>query len=78
MMSGVDMLHVPYRGAPPAMIYLLGVQVQVSFASTAVAVEHVKAGKLRALAVTSAMRWEGLSEIPTGGDFLPGYEATVW
>ncbi len=78
MMSGIDMLHVPYRGAPPAMIDLLGGQVQVSFATTAVAIEHIKAGKLRALAVTSAMRWEGLSDIPTVGDFLPGYEATVW
>src|SRR5712692_2772725 len=78
MMSGIDMLHVPYRGAPPAMIDLLGGQVQVSFATTAVAIEHIRAGKLRALAVTSAMRWEGLSDIPTVGDFLPGYEATVW
>jgi len=78
MMSGVDMVHVPYRGAPPAMTDLLGGQVQVSFATTAVAVEHIKAGKLRALAVTSGVRWEGLPDIPTVGDFLPGYEASVW
>jgi len=60
------------------MTDLLGGQVQVFFASTAVAIEHIKAGKLRALAVTSATRWEGLSEIPTVGDFLPGYETSVW
>jgi len=78
MMSGVDMVHVPYRGAPPAMTDLLGGQVQVSFATTAVAVEHIKAHKLRALAVTSGVRWEGLPDIPTVGDFLPGYEASVW
>jgi tripartite-type tricarboxylate transporter receptor subunit TctC len=78
MMSGTDLVHVPYRGAPPAMTDLLGGQVQVYFASTAVAIEHIRAGKLRALAVTSTARWEGLSDIPTVGDFLPGYEATAW
>jgi tripartite-type tricarboxylate transporter receptor subunit TctC len=78
MMSGIDMVHVPYRGAPPAMTDLLSGQVQVYFASTPVAIEHIKAGKLRALAVTAAARWEGLSDIPTVGNFLPGYEASVW
>jgi tripartite-type tricarboxylate transporter receptor subunit TctC len=78
MMSGVDMVHVPYRGATPAMTDLLGGQVQVYFASTAVAIEHIKAGKLRALAVTAATRWEGLPDIPIMDDFLSGYEASVW
>jgi len=78
MMAGIDMVHVPYRGAPPAMTDLLSGQVQVYFASTPVAIEHIKAGKLRALAVTAVMRWEGLPDIPTVHDFLPGYEATVW
>jgi tripartite-type tricarboxylate transporter receptor subunit TctC len=78
MMAGIDMVHVPYRGAPPAMTDLLSGQVQVYFASTPVAIEHIKAGKLRALAVTAAMRWDGLADIPTVGEFLPGYEATVW
>jgi hypothetical protein len=78
MMAGIDMVHVPYRGAPSAMTDILSGQVQVYFASTPVAIEHIKAGKLRALAVTAAMRWDGLADIPTVGDFLPRYEATVW
>src|SRR5262249_14785757 len=78
MMSGVEMVHVPYRGAPPAITDLLSGQVQVCFASTPVSIEHIRTGKLRALAVTAATRWEGLPEIPTVNDFLPGYEATVW
>ena len=78
MMAGIDMVHVPYRGAPPAITDLLSGQVQVCFASTPVSIEHIRAGKLRALAVTAATRWEGLPDIPTVNDFLPGYEATVW
>jgi len=78
MMSGIDMVHVPYRGAPPAMTDLLSGHVQVCFASTPVSIEHIRAGKLRALAVTAATRWEGLPDIATVNDFLPGYEATVW
>jgi tripartite-type tricarboxylate transporter receptor subunit TctC len=78
MMAGIDMVHVPYRGAPPAMTDLLSGQVQVYFASTPVSIEHIRAGKLRALAVTATTRWEGLPDIPTVDDFLPGYEATVW
>jgi len=76
MMAGVNMIHVPYRGAGPALIDILGAQVDVMFATTAAAVEYVRAGKLRALAVTTATGWEGLPDIPTVGDFLPGYEAS--
>ena len=77
-MTGVDMLHVPYRGAAPALTDLLGGQVQVMFNTMAPAVEHIKAGTVRALAVTSAERVELLPDIPTIGDFVPGYEASQW
>jgi tripartite-type tricarboxylate transporter receptor subunit TctC len=76
MMAGVNMIHVPYRGAGPALIDMLGAQVDVMFATTTAAIEYIRAGKLRALAVTTATRWEGLPDIPTVGDFLPGYEAS--
>ena len=76
MMAGVNMIHVPYRGAGPALIDMLGAQVDVMFATTTTAVEYIRDGKLRALAVTTASRWEGLPDIPTVGDFLPGYEAS--
>ena len=69
------MVHVPYRGAPPALIDLLGGRVQVYFATTTVSIEHVRTGKLRVLAVTTAKRSEALPDIPTVGDFLPGFEA---
>jgi tripartite-type tricarboxylate transporter receptor subunit TctC len=75
-MTGVNMLHVPYRGGGPALTDLLGGQVQVMFATVPSSVEHIRAGKLRALAVTTAMRSEALPDIPTMGDFLPGYEAS--
>ena len=78
MMAGVSMVHVPYRGAPSALIDLLGGQVQVYFATTTISIEHVRTGKLRALAVTTAKRSEALPDIPTVGDFLPGFEASVW
>jgi tripartite-type tricarboxylate transporter receptor subunit TctC len=78
MMAGVDMVHVPYRGAPPALTDLLGGQVQVYFATTTISIEHVRTGKLRALAVTTAKRSEALPDTPTVGDFLPGFEASVW
>jgi tripartite-type tricarboxylate transporter receptor subunit TctC len=78
MMAGISMVNVQYRGAPPALTDLLGGQVQVYFASTTVSIEHIRAGKLRALAVTTAKRSEALPEIPTVGDFLPGYESTLW
>ena len=78
MAAGVDMLHVPYRGGGPAFVDLIGGQVQVSFGSLPLSIEHIKAGRLRALAVTGTTRSEVLPEIPTVGEFVPGYEATVW
>lgn len=77
-MTGVDMLHVPYRGGGPALADLLAGQVQVYFGVLTGTVEYVRAGKLRALAVTAAARSEALPEIPTVGEFVPGYEATGW
>jgi len=76
MLAGIEMIHVPYRGGGAVMSDLLGGQVQVLFGSTSLTVEQIRAGKLRALAVTSAIRWEGLPDIPTVGDFVPGYEAS--
>ena len=77
-MAGVDMLHIPYRGEAPATTDLLGDQVQVMFGTTAVAIQHIKAGKLRALAVTTLMRSEALPDVPSLSDFLTGYEASFW
>ena len=76
IIAGIEMIHVSYRGGGAVMTDLLGGQVQVFFGSTSLTVEQVRAGKLRALAVTSARRWEGLPDVPTVGDFVPGYEAT--
>ena len=76
MMTGVDMVHVPYRGAAPALTDLLGGQVQVMFDTMPSSLEYIRAGKLRALAVTTATRSEALPDIPTVGDFVPGYEAS--
>jgi len=78
IMAGVDMVHVPYRGAAPAITDLISGQVQVLFISPLVSIEHIKAGKLRGLAVTSEMRWQELPDIPTVGDFVPGFEASQW
>jgi tripartite-type tricarboxylate transporter receptor subunit TctC len=78
MMTGINMLHVPYRGAAPALTDLIGGQVQVMFDVMAASIEHIRAGKLRALAVTTATRSEALPDVPTVGDFLPGYGATLW
>jgi tripartite-type tricarboxylate transporter receptor subunit TctC len=78
MMAGVDMVHVPYKGSTPALTDLLGGQVQVMFDSMLSSVEYIRAGKLRALAVTTAARSEALPDVPTVGDFLPGYEASQW
>jgi tripartite-type tricarboxylate transporter receptor subunit TctC len=77
MMTGLNMPHVPYRGMGPALTDLLGGQVQVIFADIS-SIEYVKAGKLRALAVTTATRSEALPDSPTVGDFVPGYEASGW
>src|SRR5262245_28507833 len=78
MMAGVDMVHVPYRGGAPATTDLLGGQVQVIFSPLPESIEHIRAGKLRPLAVTTATPLEVLPDIPTVGDFLPGYEASGW
>jgi len=78
MMAGVDLVHVPYRGTAPALNDLLGGQVQVTFSSVPSSIEHVRGGKLRALAMTTATRSEVLPDIPTMSDFLPGYEASNW
>jgi tripartite-type tricarboxylate transporter receptor subunit TctC len=78
MMAGVNMVHVPYRGGGPVMTDLLGGQVQVMFAPTPTSIEHIRSGKLRALAVTTATRSDALPDIPTVGDFVPGYEASNW
>src|SRR5262245_23481039 len=78
MMTGVNMTHVPYRGPAQAMADLLSGQVQVSFDPLPAAMEFIKAGKLRALAVTTATRSEALPNIPAVGEFVPGYEASGW
>jgi tripartite-type tricarboxylate transporter receptor subunit TctC len=78
MISGVDFVQVPYRGAAPALIDLLSGQVQVGFFTAAAAMEYVRAGKLRVLAVATARRVEALPGIPTIGEFLPGYDASYW
>jgi tripartite-type tricarboxylate transporter receptor subunit TctC len=78
MMTGTDMVHVPYRGGAPALTDLLGGSVQVMFGTMPESIEYIRAGKLRALAVTALTRSEALPDVPTVGDFLPGYEATSW
>jgi tripartite-type tricarboxylate transporter receptor subunit TctC len=78
MMAGVNMVHVPYRGGGPVMTDLLGGQVQVMFAPTPTSIEHIRSGKLRALAVTTATRSDALPDIPTVAEFVPGYEASNW
>jgi tripartite-type tricarboxylate transporter receptor subunit TctC len=78
MMTGVNMVHVPYRGEAPALADLLGGQVQVMFSTLPGSIEHIKTGKLRALAMTTASRSDALPEVPTIGEFVPGYEASGW
>ncbi len=77
-MAGLNLAHVPYRGGAPALTDLISGQVQVMFLSPAASIEYIRSGRLRALAVTSATRWEGLPDLPTVVDFLPGYEASAW
>jgi tripartite-type tricarboxylate transporter receptor subunit TctC len=77
-MTDIDMVHVPYKGAAPALTDLLGGQVQVYFGFALGPIGHIRAGTLRALAVTTATRSEALPEVPTLGDFVPGYEASGW
>jgi tripartite-type tricarboxylate transporter receptor subunit TctC len=78
MMAGVDLVHMPYRGAAPALTDLLGGQVQVYFGPMPSSIEHIKTGRLRALAVTTATRSERMPNLPAIGEFLPGYEASTW
>jgi tripartite-type tricarboxylate transporter receptor subunit TctC len=77
MMTGVDIVHVPYRGGGPALTDLLGGQVQLMFPGTTASIEYIRSGKLRALAVTTATRSPALPDIPTVGDFVPGYESSL-
>ena len=78
MMTGVNMVHVPYRGQAPALTDLLAGQVQVMFDPVVTSLGHIRDGRLRALAVTTPVRSEVLPDVPTVGDFVPGYEASIW
>jgi tripartite-type tricarboxylate transporter receptor subunit TctC len=79
MMTSVNLVHIAYRGSPPALTDLLSGQVQLYFATTTASIAYIRAGTLRALAVTSATRSEALPDVPTVGEFVPGYEASaVW
>ena len=78
MRAGIDMVHVPFRGAGPALTGVLGAQVEVIFASAPSSIALIRSGKLRGLAVTSTMRLEALPDLPTVGEFVPGYEVNVW
>jgi tripartite-type tricarboxylate transporter receptor subunit TctC len=78
MLTGIDMVHVPYRGGAPALTDLIGGQVQVMFAVLPEVIEQIKAGKVRALAVTTAVRADALPDVPTVGDFVAGFEASYW
>jgi len=78
MMTGVDMVHVPYHGGAPALTDLLGGRVQVEFGPLTDAVGYIRAGKLRALAVTTKARSQALPDVPTMSEFVPGYEASAW
>jgi len=76
--TGIDLTHVPYRGAAPAVTDLIGGQIQVAFTELATSLQYVKAGRLRALAVTTAARVEALPDVPTLAEFIPGFEASQW
>jgi tripartite-type tricarboxylate transporter receptor subunit TctC len=78
LMTGIDMVHVPYKGSAPALTDLLGGQVQVMFGTMPSLIEYIRIGKLRALAVTAATRSQALPEVPTVGEFVPGYEVSTW
>jgi tripartite-type tricarboxylate transporter receptor subunit TctC len=79
MMTGIQVIHVPYRGSPPALTDLIAGQVQLYFPNLGSSIGHIRAGRLRALAVITAMRWPALPDLPTVGEFVPGYEASsVW
>jgi tripartite-type tricarboxylate transporter receptor subunit TctC len=78
MMTGVSMVHVPYRGAAPALTDLISGQVQVMFDAVSSLIDYIRSGKLRALAMTTAARSEALPDLPTVSDFVPGYETSSW
>jgi tripartite-type tricarboxylate transporter receptor subunit TctC len=78
IMAGINIVHVPYRGIAPVLTDLLGGQIHVTFADMASSIENIRTGKLRALAVTTATRSKELPDIPTVGEFLPGYEVSSW
>ena len=78
LMTGIDMVHVPYKGSGPALTDLLGGQVQVMFGTMPSSIEYIRAGRLRALAVTTATRSEELPDIPSVSEFVPGYEVSTW
>jgi tripartite-type tricarboxylate transporter receptor subunit TctC len=78
LMTGIDLTHVPYRGAAPAVTDLLGGQIQVAFTEMATSLGHIKSGRLRALAVTTAQRSDALPEVPTLSEFIPDFEASQW
>ena len=78
MMTGVNMLHVPYRGSVPALTDLMSGQVQVMFDNLPSSIEHIRAGRIRALAVTPATRSEALPDVPTVGETVPGYVGGGW
>ena len=78
MMAGIDLLHVPYRGTPAALTALVAGESQVMIDTLSTSIEQIRGGKLRALGVTSSARSEILPDVPTLGEFLPGYEATLW
>ena len=77
-MTGIDMVHVPYRGGAPAIADLLGGQVHIYFAPVATAIEYIKSNRLRGLAVPATTRWEELPELPTVAEFVPGFEASIF
>jgi tripartite-type tricarboxylate transporter receptor subunit TctC len=78
MMTGINMLHVPYRGAPPALTDLIAGQVQVMFDNMPSSIEHIRAGRLRALGVSATMRLQALPDVPPIAEFLPGFETSAW
>jgi tripartite-type tricarboxylate transporter receptor subunit TctC len=78
MMTGISMIHVPYRGGAPALTDMISGQVEVMFDNVPTSIEFIRAGKLRPLAVTTAQRSEVLPDLPTVADFVPGYEASAW
>jgi tripartite-type tricarboxylate transporter receptor subunit TctC len=78
IMTGIDMVHVPYKGSAPSLTDLLGGQVQVTFATMPSSIEFIRTGRLRALAVTTATRSPELPDVPAVGEFVPGYEVSTW